>query len=72
MYAYNLLPWAVTYCVRSLLLDTQLRSCERLQIQPTIFILKKFSANAADLIFLHDSWLIVEVFEAEKEKNRNR
>ena len=28
------------------------------------------SANAADQIFLHDSWPIVEVYEAEKEMKR--
>ena len=30
------------------------------------------SANAADLNFLHDSWPIVEVYEAEKNKKRKR
>ena len=30
------------------------------------------SANAADLIFLHDSWPVVEVYEAEKDKKRKR
>ena len=28
------------------------------------------SSNAADLIFLHDSWPVVEVYEAEKDKKR--
>ena len=30
------------------------------------------SSNAADLIFLHDSWPVVEVYEAEKDKKRKR
>ena len=30
------------------------------------------SANAADLIFLHDSWLLAQVYEAEKDKKRTR
>ena len=30
------------------------------------------SANAADLIFLHDSWLLAQVYEAEKDKKRKR
>ena len=30
------------------------------------------SAIAADLIFLHYSWPIVEVYEAEKNKKRKR
>ena len=30
------------------------------------------SANTTDLIFLHNSWLIVEVYEAENEKKRKR
>ena len=30
------------------------------------------SANAADLIFLRDSWPVVEVYEAEKDIKRKR
>ena len=30
------------------------------------------SADAPDLIFLRDSWPIVEVYEAEKNKKRKR
>ena len=30
------------------------------------------SANAADLILLHDSWPVVEVYEAEKDKKSKR
>ena len=30
------------------------------------------SANAADLIFLHDSGPVAEVYEAEKDKKRKR
>ena len=30
------------------------------------------SANAADLIFLHGSWPVLEVSEAEKDKKRER
>ena len=30
------------------------------------------SANAADVIFLHESWPVVEVYEAEKDNKRKR
>ena len=30
------------------------------------------TANAADLIFLYESWPIVEVYVAEKDKKRKR
>ena len=30
------------------------------------------TANAADLIFLHGSWPVLEVSEAEKDKKRER
>ena len=33
-------------------------------------ITKLRASNAADLIFLHDSWPVVEVYEAKKDKKR--